>query len=88
MWGPETWEEQSFRVLMMIDSKEATREFVNTTGSAPPTFEAQAVTTVEFNLTWFDFPFTDNTILADGTRFSLIIDRVEEKDQTAVFSLI
>lgn len=29
-----------------------------------------------FNLNWFDFPFTDNTLLADGTRFAIVLDRV------------
>lgn len=30
----------------------------------------------EFELSWFDFPFTDNTLLADGTRFALVLDSV------------
>ena len=29
-----------------------------------------------FTLTWFDLPLTDNTMLADGTRFSVFIDQV------------
>jgi hypothetical protein len=85
---PEAWEDQSFRVTTIIDSKEeATKKFINM-GSASPPPAKQPVSTVEFHLTWFDFPFTENTILADGTRFALIIDQVAEKDHKAVFSLI
>ena len=29
-----------------------------------------------FGVTWFDFPLTDNTLHADGTRFSVFIDQV------------
>ena len=29
-----------------------------------------------FTLTWFDFPFTDNTLLSDGNRFALILNDV------------
>jgi hypothetical protein len=82
--SPESWEDQSFQVSTIIDSKEAIFEHLDG-GSTPP---PKASTAVEFLLTWFDFPFTENTILADGTRFALIIDQVKEKDQKAVFSLI
>lgn len=36
----------------------------------------------DFTLTYFDFPFTDNTLLADGTRFSIVLDKAftEETD--------
>lgn len=32
---------------------------------------------VSFTLTWFDFPLTDNTLLADGNRFALVLDAVD-----------
>lgn len=86
---PETWEDQNFRIVVTIDSKENTKKFI------PETQEDQnkepdvtAVTTVEFLLTWFDFPLTDNTILADGTRFAFIIDQVEEETYRASFNLV
>jgi hypothetical protein len=28
---------------------------------------------VDFTLTWFDFPLTDNTLLKDGNRFALVL---------------
>jgi hypothetical protein len=36
-----------------------------------------------FTLTWYDFPFTDYTILNNGIRFSLILDKMElvKKDE-------
>ena len=30
----------------------------------------------DFQLSWFDFPLTDNTLLADGTRFAIVLDQV------------
>jgi len=46
-----------------------------------------------FTLTPFDFPFTDNTLLADGTRFSIVLDniRLDSKDSmnnSATFKVI
>jgi len=29
-----------------------------------------------FEVSWFDFPFTDNTLQADGNRYAVFIDRV------------
>jgi hypothetical protein len=31
---------------------------------------------VDFQVTWFDFPLTDNTLLASGERFAVFIDQV------------
>jgi hypothetical protein len=30
----------------------------------------------EFWVTWFDFPFTDNTVLPDGQRYGIYIDEI------------
>lgn len=42
----------------------------------------------DFTLTPFDFPFTDNTLLADGTRFSMVLDKVNQEKQIARFKII
>ena len=34
----------------------------------------------DFQLSWFDFPLTDNTLLADGTRFAIVLDQVYDTD--------
>lgn len=31
-----------------------------------------------FEVTWFDFPFTDNTLLADGSRYAIFIDEISK----------
>jgi hypothetical protein len=31
---------------------------------------------IEFQTTWFDFPLTDNTLLATGSRYSVFVDQV------------
>jgi hypothetical protein len=30
----------------------------------------------DFELSWFDFPLTDNTLLGDGTRFAIVLDQI------------
>lgn len=35
-----------------------------------------------FELSWFDFPFTDNTLLADGSRYAFFIDKVCKNPET------
>lgn len=61
---PESWERQSFDVSMRVSRREGDRG-------------GKQIADAEFLLTRFDFPFSSNTLLADGTRFSLVIDRVE-----------
>ncbi len=39
--------------------------------------DLRAMLTKDFLLTWFDVPYANNTLLADGTRFSMLIDSVE-----------
>ncbi len=41
-----------------------------------------------FIITWFDFPLTDNTLLADGNRFSLVLDNVDPVNKSVVLKLI
>ncbi len=41
-----------------------------------------------FILTWFDFPLTDNTLLADGNRFALVLDNVDPLNKSVALKLI
>jgi hypothetical protein len=34
-----------------------------------------------FEVTWFDFPFTDNTLLADGSRYAVFIDEISKDSE-------
>ena len=57
------WKDQNFRVLGMIDSKRDTKEYrAETSGNQNNAPHVAAVTTVEFLLTWFDFPLTENSL--------------------------
>ncbi len=43
-----------------------------------------------FTLTWYDFPFTDYTILNNGIRFSLILDKINlifKKDKKSKYEV-
>lgn len=65
------WEDQRFTVLMHIAE------------SKPVNSKSQGVSAdQDFTLTWFDFPFTDNTLLGDGTRFSMVLKRVDKQKVT------
>jgi len=41
-----------------------------------------------FTLTWFDFPLTDNTLLADGNRFALVFDSINTDIKSVALKLI
>jgi len=74
--APFSWEDQSFSVLMRITSKAVDNK------------SATVSADYNFLLTWFDFPFSDNTLLADGTRFSLVIDKVIPEEKKATLKLV
>jgi hypothetical protein len=73
IYRPDTWKDQTFRVAMRIQTDDKPKE---------------VYADQDFLLTWFDFPFTDNTLLADGTRFSLAIDKVDPDEKTATIQLV
>jgi hypothetical protein len=52
------WENQTVDVSLKIKSS---------------TEESSSDTTKNFTLTWYDLPFTDNTLLSDGYRFALVL---------------
>jgi hypothetical protein len=83
---PQSWESQSFLVSMGINRKD-TRD-KNVKSSGPDQRPKPRIADKDFLLTWFDFPFSDNTLLADGTRFSLVIDHVEPFVKRANFKLV
>lgn len=37
-----------------------------------------------FTLTWYDFPFIDNTLLADGNRFAIVLSAVNAEPETTL----
>ena len=43
---------------------------------------------VRFETTWYDFPLTDNTQLADGSRYAVFIDDVCPEDKTVRLALL
>ncbi len=54
------WDNETFRVEVGIYAKKSGVELAKH----------------DFQLSWFDFPLTDNTLLADGTRFAIVLDQV------------
>ncbi len=41
-----------------------------------------------FRLTWFDFPLTDNTLLADGNRFAVVFDQFHVDKKLVALKLV
>ena len=58
------WDNETFRVEVGIFAKSSGVELAKH----------------DFQLSWFDFPLTDNTLLADGTRFAIVLDQVYDID--------
>ena len=50
---------------------------------AAPNSAPTGATMVNFQVTWFDFPLTDNTLLSTGARFAIFIDRICKKNPDA-----
>ena len=87
--APNNWQNQRFQVSMIINKNESEKnkntadtiieDTKNYRENKRLIFERQ-VSSPEFQLTWFDFPFSDNTLLADGARFSLVMDKVDREN--------
>ncbi len=71
---------KTYKLYLVFDSFDAFNQTVRVDVSIFANGSAEGSETAhnEFQLSWFDFPFTDNTLLADGTRFALVIDQVDD----------
>ena len=65
------WEQQAFKVQIATN-------FLGPESSEINHRETSIAPSFDFNLTRFDFPFTDNTLLANGNRFAMVIDNVSD----------
>ena len=85
--APDNWQDQRFKISMIVNKNER-KKTDNTikeeahvdSGNNSLIYQSQIISSPDFEVTWFDFPFSDNTLLADGTRFSFVMDRVDRKD--------
>lgn len=87
-FGAPDWNKRSFPVQVIMHPKEDTPN--NKVNTAANEYHDNIVRTADrnFTLTEFNFPYTDNTVLADGTRFALIADNVYPTARRAEFKLI
>jgi len=70
------WENQTFQISASI------------IGNSRDEKSLDASARYDFPLTWYTFPFTDNTLLADGNRFSLVLNNVDTESKTMVIKLV
>ncbi len=68
------WENQNIRIHMNLKKNVSRGKQVK---------EYQDIFT-EFTLTSFDFPLTDNTLLADGNRLAVVLDNMDVDPQTGL----
>jgi hypothetical protein len=66
------WEQQAFKVQIAT-------EFLGSESFEMKHRETSIAPSFDFNLTRFDFPFTDNTLLANGNRFAMVIDNIFDR---------
>ncbi len=74
------WDNETCEVYFRIHHKAQENEKRFNQGEQP-----------HFTLTWFDFPFTDNTLLADGNRFAVVLDQFSGPNvpnKSVVFKII
>ena len=43
---------------------------------------------IDFNVSYFDLPYMDNTRLFDGSRFALVLSSIQKEDESADFNVI
>ncbi len=69
-----------YKLYLIFDSLDFVEQTVRVDISiySNGTGEEKETAHYDFVLSWFDFPFTDNTLLADGTRFALVMDQMDD----------
>jgi hypothetical protein len=84
------WVNQTCTTQLNVLEKECRPDQEDFLQSLPAASSQQAAPAMDmkFELSWFDFPFTDNTLLSDGNRFALVIQGVDEELHYADFDLI
>lgn len=71
------WNDQTCKVLLNVKRVVSDSEEYSVEIPRPP-----------ITLTWFDFPLTDNTLLADGNRFALVFDSLDTESKSVALRLI
>ena len=66
------WEEETFNIWILVDDNVCDEKRLP----------------MDFMLTWFDFPLTDNTRLRDGNRFSVVLSVVDPKTRRVTLEVI
>lgn len=71
---------KKYKLYLIFDSLDLQEQTVRVDISiySNGTGEEKETAHYDFVLSWFDFPFTDNTLLADGTRFALVMDQMDD----------
>jgi hypothetical protein len=68
--------DRAWKLTLYVTEADWANEIFKIEGSVQLQNQSEALR-VGFTLTWFDFPLTDNTVLADGNRFALVLSSVD-----------
>lgn len=81
------WAEETVKVTLLVQSAtpydEAECDSDDATGGREVAEEYDEPVSTVFTLTWYDLPFTDHMLLADGTRFALILRSMDREQKSA-----
>ena len=66
------WEKETFNIWILVDDNVCDQKRLP----------------MDFTLTWFDFPLTDNTRLRDGNRFSVVLSAVHPQARRVTLEVI
>jgi hypothetical protein len=65
-----------WKLMLFVTETDWANQTFKIEGSAQTLNQPEAIR-IGFVLTWFDFPLTDNTLLADGNRFSIVLSSID-----------
>lgn len=83
---PKSWEEQTFDIKFL--ATENNKSKVLQEDAYSQNLLKLPFADTDITLTKFDLPFSDNTLLGDGTRFSLVLDELSKTKKEATIKLI
>lgn len=83
---PKSWKDQTFDIKILATENNNSKALQEDAYSQHllklPFADAEIL------LTKFDLPFSENTLLGDGTRFSLVLDEISETKKEATIKLV
>lgn len=85
------WQNQTCIMNVNLMEKECATTQVNSSeeiASAAKQPNNHPAADMQFEIGWFDFPLTDNSLLSDGNRFAIVVQRIEPEYRTVAIDFV